>query len=253
MDGSLDLRALTALKRSVGSRVKKEGANLSVETIALVNFKNLAVAASSLGPKQFHTISSKDVLDTVAKVREEGYELPYKLKFNILMREVNKIAGEKKYSELVHIISPWASTKFEHTNPQLSGVSESASVRLTTFKAVLFEQLLLPMLMRGEEQADAVQVVASECLNMTKGIDFVSLDAAGAVAMDEVVAIFEGLQALGTSVVDPKFQDIGPSHMVVVAAELKSTPFLHKTQAYMGSELYMILPSHVCWVSGLGP
>eukprot|EP00971_Amphidinium_carterae_P307174 6104701-Amphidinium_carterae.1 len=117
------------------------------------------------------------------------------------MREVNKLIADKEFRYLVQIISPWEATQFDQTLPKLSGVSETASVRLTTWKAVLFEQVLLPMLLRGEEQLSSVMLMTSECLTMIQAIDLVNLDTAGAVAMDEAAAIFEGIQALGTNAI----------------------------------------------------
>ena len=214
LDGKQDLRKLTAFKRSVGSRTKKEAANPSIEVLAMNSFKNLAVACSSLNPKNFHTMQTKEALDIVSKVVDEGYERPYRLKFNILMREVSKKLADKEYTAIVQLISPWESMPFDHTAPKLSGVAESASARLATFKAVLFEQVLIPMLMRGEDQAQAVLAVAHDCLQMSYQIDFVNLDSASAVAMDEVNAVFEGLKALGTPLVDAKLQELAtPTHV----------------------------------------
>eukprot|EP00971_Amphidinium_carterae_P077905 1541196-Amphidinium_carterae.1 len=106
------------------------------------------------------------------------------------MREVNKLIADKEFRYLVQIIQP-----------KLSGVSETASVRLTTWKAVLFELVLLPRLLREKEQLSSVLLVASECFTMIQAIDLVSLDTSEAVAMDEAAAIFEGIQALGTNAI----------------------------------------------------
>eukprot|EP00971_Amphidinium_carterae_P352857 6492754-Amphidinium_carterae.3 len=209
LEGTHDLRALTALKRSVSTRLKKEGVNPSLEAIHLNAFKDLAVACAKLSPKTFGIVTGEEVQTTVSKVIEEGYTLPYKLKFNILMREVNRLIPERRFKSLVQIISPWAATKFDHTAPMLSGVSETASVRLTTWKAVLFEQVLLPMLLKGEDQLSAVLLVTNECLAMIHAIDMIDLDTAAAVAIDEAKTIFDGILALGTNAIGAHLLDWG--------------------------------------------
>eukprot|EP00971_Amphidinium_carterae_P147818 2930043-Amphidinium_carterae.2 len=195
------------MKRSVSTRLKKEGPNPSIELMALNNFKDLAEKCAKLGPKTFSLVTTDVVLDTVSKAKEEGYELHEKVRNNILMRHVNTLVSDKKFQTLVRIISPWESSEFDPAFPKLSGVSEVPSVRLTTFKSVLFEQVLLPLIRRGQEQADEIVLIVRECMEMDRQIDYVTLDAAGAVAMYEGTTIFQALEALATNGVYPAAED----------------------------------------------
>eukprot|EP00971_Amphidinium_carterae_P109931 2177790-Amphidinium_carterae.1 len=209
LNGEKVLRGLTAFKRSVDTRLARDKDKPSIETMALNNFKALATACANLAPKTFHTVSSPLVLETVEKVMEEGYEMPYKLKFNMLMREVKRIADEKDYSVLVSVISPWSSEEFSPSNPKLSGVAESAQVRLATFKSVLFEQTLVPMLQQGEKGVQAILALAAEILKKNESVGYINLDDNEAVAMDECDAIFNALKALATNTVDIKYEEFG--------------------------------------------
>eukprot|EP00971_Amphidinium_carterae_P322032 6401313-Amphidinium_carterae.1 len=207
LNGEKVLRGLTAFKRSVDTRLARDKDKPTIETMALNNFKTLATACANLGPKSFHTVPSPIVLETVEKVIDEGFELPYKLKFNILMREVKRIAAEKQYSVLVSVISPWSSEEFKPSHPKLAGVAESAQVRLATYKSVLFEQTLVPMLQEGEKSVEAILSLATECLKLNESVGFLNLDDHQALAMDEADAIFNGLTALATNTVEIKYEE----------------------------------------------
>eukprot|EP00971_Amphidinium_carterae_P258544 5131593-Amphidinium_carterae.1 len=99
LEGKQDLRTLTGLQRAVSRRLGNEetypiGASLNT-------LLKLATACKNLSPKFFPATTQEDLHNTLAKLEHETVELPYSLKYNILMRRVNMLVKEKKYTELV--------------------------------------------------------------------------------------------------------------------------------------------------------
>eukprot|EP00971_Amphidinium_carterae_P350966 6491831-Amphidinium_carterae.2 len=207
MDGSTDLRPLTGFKRSVAAKVKKEGEDAGVDTLQLQVFKDLCVSCSLLGPLTFAEQSTENVHKTVSRALEEGVTLPYKLKFNILMREVNRLVKSQNHMALIGILSPWQSERFDYMHPKVSGLSETASVRLTTWRTCVFDKVLCPLLQKGEAELKTVLCICSVCIKLGEEVDPVNLDTATALALDEINCICLALIGAGSSAVDAKYEE----------------------------------------------
>eukprot|EP00971_Amphidinium_carterae_P327481 6458877-Amphidinium_carterae.3 len=223
MDGTTDLRALTGFKRSVAARIKKEGEDAGVDTLQLQAFKDLCVASAMLAPATFAEQLTEDVHKTVNRALEEGVILPYKVKFNMLMREVNRLVKSQQYMALIPILSPWQCEPFDYKQPKVSGLSEAAGVRLTTWRTCVFEKVLCPLVRKGETELKTVLAICDVCMKLGEEVDPVNLDTAAALGLDEINCICLALLGAGSNTVDCKYEECGQKE---IKEHIPSIPFL---------------------------
>eukprot|EP00971_Amphidinium_carterae_P351806 6492286-Amphidinium_carterae.2 len=207
LDGTQDLRPLTGLKRSLKSKPRREDGNESMETLNLATYKNICEKHAKAGPENFNLQSDNDIKEVLQIVRDESLELPYKFKYNLLMRQARAWVNEKEFTKLMLTLNPWRYDHFNPEHPSLAGLSENSGVRLATFRAIVFEAAIGPLVLKGEEQASIVLHICKAILSDAEFVDQFELDSATAVGFDETVCICQALQCLITPTLDVNLQD----------------------------------------------
>ena len=121
---------------------------------------------------------------------------PPKFMYNILMRQVNTMVAERRFQDLVAIISPWHSGLFDWRAPTVGSLADEESKKLAIYRKVVFENVLCKLVLKGEEQADMVQDLCHRLLAIGQSVDRVMLSAAAATTLSESETTWHCLTAL---------------------------------------------------------
>ena len=121
----------------------------------LTQFHKQVESASQLAPKLFKGCPAEEMQQTLDMLGLEGVLLPERLKLDILMRRVGRLMSEKKYVEVLDVLSPWAASVFHHNTPNLLGLTDDPSKRVVLFRKHFLVDVTMKLMIREQPEAES--------------------------------------------------------------------------------------------------
>eukprot|EP00971_Amphidinium_carterae_P323336 6425933-Amphidinium_carterae.3 len=193
LEGTQDLRSKTGLERDVEKKMANEDTQVSVKKFAKASTANIEKVCQAL--------------------EKERIALPPKWKYCVLMRHINALISEQKYTEAVCVLNPWSTEAFNWRRPSLSGLSEDGPERYNTYKSAVFDDILCKMVIKGADKAMLVMSLVEQLLQIANTVDFCMLAAAPATLLSESFTAWRCLKALLAKDLDASLADMfGTKH-----------------------------------------
>eukprot|EP00971_Amphidinium_carterae_P296705 5894053-Amphidinium_carterae.4 len=191
-----DGRSVTGLDRAV--KRNDEGSENKLESALLKNFFKLVQVCQKVSTADLQKTSEDDLNNWLQALRNEGQALPYTIQSQLLYRRSMQLLAEKKYPQLLTCINAFTeTTTFDPFCPCLSGVeSSNVEQRLSTFREMVVEKLLLSLIKKGAAGASEVCTVAKLVMGLLAQVDLVALDDAAHKEYREQRVVWRTLIAL---------------------------------------------------------
>eukprot|EP00971_Amphidinium_carterae_P136955 2714015-Amphidinium_carterae.2 len=203
LEGTVDKRSINGLKQCIKQKLKKDSEKTTA--FLLQNFYNLIVALQKLDPENFDQVTDTEAQTIIQELLKEKGEkrLPAGLQYRLVMRRAHVLLSERRIEELVHVLNPFIQVEFDPSNPCIAGMSEESSEKkVSTFRRIVFSDLLGKYILEGEKEASKVCHLCSLGLNMFGDIDELYLDNFAASTLSSTRSIWRAVRALLVPSVD---------------------------------------------------
>ena len=200
----MDKRTTEGLRKSIIRKFQKPETKLDGQL--LQNWQKYVNAALALAPGNFAALNNEDLQKTITFLSSEVSQFPDKTKTLIVCRRLTTLLSERKFEEMLDVLSPWVPDDFNPQHPAVSGVSAESGKRLAIWKRMLFAEAICKFIEEGERGQLAVQQLCRLCLEKTRTIDMIDLDNSSALGLEEGKTVWRALLALLSSSLDESVQ-----------------------------------------------
>eukprot|EP00971_Amphidinium_carterae_P327594 6459024-Amphidinium_carterae.3 len=201
-----DGRSVTGLERAVKKREQED--DKGMETVLQKNFLRLVHVCQRLHCTDLQKVPDDDLNSMLQALQNESQGLPRGMQVQLLLRRSTKLLEKHEYSDLLACINPFTQPgPFDPFSPCVSGVEGSTrEQRMSTFKEMIVEKLLIDLIKKGAPGSKETNVVATMVLSMLDEIDPIELDDAAIPDYNELTTLCRALICLVEDSSDLKYQ-----------------------------------------------
>ena len=204
VEGQCDGRSIQGLKRAaqrLAANSKKKA-----ESHILGNYVKVIQVGQMLAPSNFNSVGDDELKMVIQVMGMEGLQWPESTKFQLIMRRAAACLAERRIEEVWQVVDPWGEQKPWNPSMPCLQALDDRSKALSTWRRILFSELLGDLLVGGEDRSPQVVALSKLSLSKLEMIDFMDLDATAASYLDESITVFRALIALAEPSLDMKHE-----------------------------------------------
>eukprot|EP00971_Amphidinium_carterae_P349599 6491100-Amphidinium_carterae.3 len=203
LEGIVDGRSVQGLRRASERKLAKSQTRADGQLLAA--FLALVTKAHTLSPNKLVSADESEIGTTLDKLKSEGVVPPESLKYALVVKRVTRLVQEGKYKEMVQAASPFTDVEWDHAYPALAALERTK--RISTWKKLLFQDTLSPLISSGESSAGRVLTLIKCCLEDMDAVDPVEIETSLASALEEGQSVFRAIQELKDPSLDCTCED----------------------------------------------
>eukprot|EP00971_Amphidinium_carterae_P155624 3086202-Amphidinium_carterae.2 len=195
LSGAIDGRSLAGLRAAWKRLVMREGFEYKLSV--LKKYCNNAENAMKMAPELVASLTDEELNDTIDMLQEHEVVWPEKNKLALTQRKLGILKKEKKWSELLAVLSPFCTSSWNPSQPTVSALADTTEKKIALFHKNIFVDSLAPMLGNGEDAAPQSLQFLDTILTFLLKVDVVDLeDSVLAIALDESLCITRACLAI---------------------------------------------------------
>lgn len=196
-----------ALKRLMDPKRKKPlEQRAKVQVGLLANYMSAVSVAQTFQAVNIPNLSDKDLAAGLSVLEHNGVVFPPDVQRALLSRRLGSISAATDLKNLLEVVNPFKTEKFCATAPTVSNLDMDSGHKLATFQQVVFQELMLDLISKGEPMAEKALELAQLAKDILEGVDLVALNDADAATVAESLSICDGVIGVATNTVDIYYQ-----------------------------------------------